>query len=295
MTLKSRIEQTLDEALIRAEGRAPGAPGGANPRLIAALRHAVFPGGGRLRPRLCLAVHEACGRPAPKLAESAAAAIEFLHCASLVHDDLPCFDDAELRRGRPSVHAKFGAPLGVLAGDALIVLAFQILSRDGAGAPERLVPLIRVISSAVGMPHGIVGGQALESEPAIALDSYHQAKTGILFAAATEAGAIAAGEDGAAWTALGARLGEAYQVADDLRDLVASEAEIGKPCGQDAACQRPNAAAAMGLDGAVARLKDLVAAAQAAIPPCPGAEDLQALITAETKRFLPKALATQAA
>src|SRR5262249_58610889 len=98
-------------------------------RLSAAMRGAVFPKGARVRPRLCHAVASACGDDEPRATEAAGAAIELLHCASLVHDDLPCFDDAALRRGRPSVHAAFGEPLAVLAGDALIVLAFQAMAR----------------------------------------------------------------------------------------------------------------------------------------------------------------------
>ena len=98
------------------------------PLLAAAMRHAVFPGGARIRPQLCLAVARACGDAHPALADAAAAAIELLHCASLVHDDLPCFDDAATRRGQPSVHAAYGERLAVLAGDALIVLAFQTLA-----------------------------------------------------------------------------------------------------------------------------------------------------------------------
>ena len=93
------------------------------------LRYAVFPGGARIRPRLCLAVAQACGEDQPAVTDAAAAAIELLHCASLVHDDLPCFDDAPLRRGKPSVHRAFGERLAVLAGDALIVLAFETLAR----------------------------------------------------------------------------------------------------------------------------------------------------------------------
>ena len=113
MDLSPRIEQALLAALASAE--APGCP----PRLAAAMRHAVFPGGARIRPKLCLAVAMACGDAHPRLADAAAAAIELLHCASLVHDDLPCFDNAAMRRGIPSVQAQFGDRLAVLAGEAL--------------------------------------------------------------------------------------------------------------------------------------------------------------------------------
>ena len=122
MDAVSRIERTLTAALDMAGG--PGGP----PLLAAAMRHAVFPRGARIRPRLCLAVAAACGDDDPAAANGAAAAIELLHCASLVHDDLPCFDNADTRRGRPSVHRAYGEPLAVLAGDALIVLAFQTIA-----------------------------------------------------------------------------------------------------------------------------------------------------------------------
>src|SRR5271168_4620792 len=119
MDAVARIERALNTAIERAEG--PGAP----PRLAAAMRHAVFPRGARIRPRLCLAVAAACGDDHPAVSDAAAAAIELLHCASLVHDDLPCFDDAATRRGRKTVHVAFGEELAVLAGDALIVAAFE--------------------------------------------------------------------------------------------------------------------------------------------------------------------------
>ena len=99
------------------------------------MRHAVLPGGARVRPQLCLSVAQACGDDLPEMSDAAAAAIELIHCASLVHDDLPCFDDADLRRGKPSVHRAYGEPLAVLAGDALIVMAFEALARAAQGEP----------------------------------------------------------------------------------------------------------------------------------------------------------------
>lgn len=144
MDAATRIEQALTVAVARAGG--PGCP----PRLAEAVRHAVFPRGARIRPRLTLAVAEACGGDDPGAADAAAAAIELLHCASLVHDDLPCFDDAATRRGKPSVHRAFGEPLAVLAGDALIVLAFQTLARGAVQAPDRLAALVMTLGQAVG-------------------------------------------------------------------------------------------------------------------------------------------------
>ena len=289
MTAKKRIEHALDAALHRAE--ADGAP----PRLAAAMRSALFPPGARLRPRLCLAVAAACGEDQPALTDAAAAAIEMLHGASLVHDDLPCFDDAPLRRGKPSIHVAFGEPLAVLAGDALIVLAFETIARAGAAAPDRLATLLTSVSGAVGMPAGIVAGQAWESEPATPLADYERAKTGALFAGASMAGAAAAGVDPAPWRALGERLGEAYQVVDDIRDVTSRPDEVGKPTGRDETLGRPNAANQLGLDGALRRLDTLLAGTIASIPACRGAADLEALLRAEAVRFLPEKVVKRAA
>jgi geranylgeranyl diphosphate synthase, type II len=285
----NRIEQALDEALSRAE--ASGAP----PRLGMALRHAVFPGGARIRPRLCLAVAHACGIEDAGPATAAAASIELLHCASLVHDDLPCFDDAAIRRGKPSVHRAFGEPLAVLAGDALIVLAFETLARETACPPLRLAGLVLSVGRAVGMPLGIVAGQAWECEPKADLRAYHRAKTGALFAASTVCGAVAAGHDADPWRDLGERLGEAFQVADDLRDAAGNAEDLGKPVGRDAALDRMSAARELGIDGALMRLDDLVDEAIASIPRCPGAAELRTLIRLEAQRFLPKELVRVAA
>jgi geranylgeranyl diphosphate synthase, type II len=212
----------------------------------------------------------ACGDDRPGLSDAAAAAIEFLHCASLVHDDLPCFDNAALRRGKPSVHCAFGEPLAVLTGDTLIVLAFETLARAAAGAPERLGPLVSIVGRGVGAPGGLCAGQAWESEPVAPLREYHRAKTGALFIAATAAGAAAAGADPAPWRDLGDRLGEAYQVADDLKDALAEAAAIGKPTGVDTVLARPNAVADLGVGGALARLKQLIGEALKAFPTAPG-------------------------
>lgn len=285
----TRIESALADAVLLAE--AVGAP----PRLAAAMRHAVFPRGARVRPRLVLAVAASCGDDRPALSGAAAAAVELLHCASLVHDDMPCFDDAETRRGRPSVHRAFGEPLALLAGDALIVLAFQALARAATTAPERLPAVMMAVGDGVGVPFGIVAGQAWECEPRADLSEYQRQKTGALFAAAAMAGAAAAGREAEPWRALGEQLGEAYQVADDLRDAVSDEAEIGKPVGRDAALGRPSAVRSFGVDGAVARLRDLTAGAVAAIPCCPGQEALGALILGEMQRLLPRKLAQKAA
>jgi geranylgeranyl diphosphate synthase type II len=285
----TRIERSLGQALGLA--KEPDSP----PLLCAAMRYAVFPGGARIRPRLCLAVARACGEDKPDLSATMAAAIELMHCASLVHDDLPCFDDAATRRGRASVHKAFGEQIAVLAGDALIVLAFQALARSAQSAPLRLGALIGILARAVGAPRGIIAGQAWECEAQISLSHYQRAKTGALFAAATAAGACAAGYESGAWHLLGERIGEAYQIADDIRDVVSSEHEVGKPTGRDQALGRPNAVHRLGIGSAVERLEDLVRSAIDAIPECPGAHDLRAHILAEASRLLPREMARPAA
>jgi len=289
MQIADRIEQALAQAIASAQGA------GAPPLLASALHYAVFPSGHRIRPQLCLAVAMACGDADPAAADAAAASIELLHCASLVHDDLPCFDDANMRRGKASVHVQYGEPLAVLTGDALIVQAFEILAQGAAKSPQRLASLLTIIAQSVGSPNGIVAGQAWECEAAVSLSDYQRAKTGALFVAATAAGAAAAGQDPAIWRTLGAKLGEAYQVADDLRDVLCNAAELGKPIGQDAARKRPNAAAQLGVGGAKARLEELMKAALDSIPDCPGQAQLRKLIKAQTSAFFPKELALVAA
>jgi geranylgeranyl diphosphate synthase type II len=285
----ARIEGTLEAAVARTV--ADNGP----PLLSAAIRHAVFPGGARVRPRLTLAVAQACGGDDPVLADAAAGAVEMLHCASLVHDDLPCFDDAQTRRGRPSVHSVYGAPLALLAGDALIVMAFEALARGAVASPQRLIKLLSTITRGVGAPFGIVAGQAWESEPNPPPEQYRCAKTGALFVAATMAGALASGGDPMPWRALGHRLGEAYQVADDLLDAVSSAEECDKPVGRDAALGRPNAIAELGIPGAVRRLESLIADAMNSIPPCPGEEELRELVHTQALRLAPKRLVRSAA
>jgi len=280
----TRIEQALATAISSAES--PDCP----PKLAGAIRHAVFPGGARIRPQLCLAVAQACGDDDPPLAEAAASAIELLHCASLVHDDLPCFDDSPMRRGRASVHYAYGESLAVLAGDSLIVLAFQTLAAKASSSPQRLAPLMATVAAGVGMPFGIVAGQAWECEPRVSLADYQRAKTGALFAAATMAGAQAAGADAAQWRALGEWLGEAYQAADDIRDVVGDPRVIGKPIGRDIALLRPSAARALGLEGAIAHFDQLVGCAIAAVPECLGADALRQLVRMEAERLVPKSM-----
>jgi len=285
MPISDRIETAIGAVLTRASGG--DAPG----RLAGALGHAVTPGGARIRPTILLSVARACGEDRPGLSDAAAAALEFIHCASLVHDDLPCFDDADLRRGKPSVHRAYSEPLAVLAGDSLIVLAFDTLARAGEeqeADAARALRLTRLLSRQTGMPHGICAGQGWESEADIDLAAYHRAKTGALFVAATQMGAAAAGHEPEPWRDLGALIGEAFQVADDLRDALLDEGSLGKPVGQDDLHGRPNAVTELGVEGAMARLNDILAGAIASIPSCPGEAALAAMVRAQAERIVPK-------
>ena len=281
MAFSNRIEAAISGAI--SKGQTAPSPG----KLASALHYAVTPGGARIRPTILLSVAAACGDDTPKLADAAAAALELIHCASLVHDDLPCFDDADTRRGKPSAHRAFGEPLAVLTGDSLIVMAFSVLTEASDLNPDRAVKLMKVIAERTGMPNGICAGQGWESEDQIDLRAYHRAKTGALFIAATQMGAIAAGQDGAQWDELGARIGEAFQVADDLRDALYDEAALGKPVGQDDLHGRPNAVTELGVDGAVARMRDILSGAIASIPRCPGEAMLAKMVNAQAEMLTP--------
>lgn len=279
------MEQRIEAALSRAIGHAQTPP--APTKLSEVLEYAVFPGGARVRAKLALAVAKACGDSCPGLADAALAAVELMHCASLVHDDLPCFDDADQRRGKPSVHAAYGEALAVLAGDALIVLAFEELTRASAAEPGRALSLVATLARATGMPHGICAGQGWENESCVDLSAYHRSKTGSLFVAATSMGAVAAGHDPGSWIELGMRIGEAFQVADDLRDALLDEKALGKPVGQDAVHGRPNAVSELGVAGASRRLQDILGGAIASIPACPGEALLAEIVRAQAERLTP--------
>ncbi len=275
-----RINTALTAA-IRA-----GQAGIAPQKLAQTLEYAVTPGGARIRPTILISVARACGEDQPALTDAAAVALELIHCASLVHDDLPMFDDADMRRGKPTMHRAFSEPLALLSGDSLIVMAFQVLARVTA-TPDRALGLISILGDRTGMPGGICAGQGWESEAEIDLSAYHQAKTGALFIAATQMGALAAGQDPEPWEELGARIGEAFQVADDLRDALCSADELGKPVGQDDLHGRPNAVQSLGLKGAVTRLDNILAGAIASIPSCPGEAGLAQMVRAYADRMVP--------
>jgi geranylgeranyl diphosphate synthase type II len=284
MSLITRAEHALSTHFEQAAG--VGGP----PRLLAAMRHAVFSGGARIRPQLCMAVAIACGDEAPELTNAAAVSLELMHCASLVHDDMPAFDNADTRRGRPTVHKAFSEPLALLTGDALIVMAYRVMLQGAGPHPERLAALMDNLTLGVGLPHGIVAGQAWECETSADLGQYQRAKTGALFVSATCAGALSCGQRPEPWAPLGAYLGEAYQVADDIRDVIADAASLGKPVGQDALHARPSSAQALGLDGAIAHFDHLIEQAASSIPACSCRDMLRQLVQLEAERLVPKAL-----
>lgn len=283
ITPHDRLETALKSCFDVASSRPP-----CPPRLAEAMRYAVWPGGGRVRPLLCIQVAMACGDRWPRVADAAAVAVELIHCASLVHDDLPCFDDADLRRGRPTVHRVYGQSTAVLVGDALIVMAFEVLANAGAEVPHRLPGLITALSGGVGAPRGIIAGQAWESEPDPDLAEYHRAKTGALFESAALLGALAGGGDAAAWAEVGSRIGEAYQIADDLADALG--ADTGKTSGQDRRHQRPSAVTALGVGGAIDALWGRIEAAEAAMPPCRDGESLRQFLRKLASRLAPAGL-----
>jgi len=229
--------------------------------LHAAMRHLVLPGGKRLRPGLAFAAAEALGAPAERVLP-VATAVELVHCYSLIHDDLPCMDDDDERRGRPTVHVAYGEAIAVLAGDALQALAFEILAAAGEEHdPARVVAALRALAEAAGSRQ-LVGGQADDlafdagRADAAAVESVHRRKTGGLFAAALVGSGYLAGADAAALCRLAAfatRIGVAFQIADDLLDREA-----------DAGC---SLVARIGAAAARARADALLAEALEAVEP----------------------------
>jgi geranylgeranyl diphosphate synthase type II len=261
------------------------------PKLAEALAYAVFPGGGRVRPLLCLEVARACG-VAGDLAYAAACSVELLHCASLVHDDLPCFDGASTRRGRPSVHRAYGEAMAVLVGDGLMVQAFSSLARQCALRPELGVAPVVHLLAAAGPRGGLVAGQAWELEQRVDLPAYHRAKTASLFETAAALGALVNGVSPGPFVRFGRAFGMAYQLADDVADVLGEAASLGKPTGRDRDLGRPTAVReGTSAAEALERLARAGAAAAAAVPDGPGAGDLrrftEAVFEALRARCLP--------
>ncbi len=256
-------------------------------RLHGAMHDAVFPGGRRARPLLCRLVADSYGGGDDEMVGRLAAAIELVHCASLVQDDLPCFDDAKTRRGQPACHVVYGQATAILVGDALLTLAFETL----ANAPVRRAPvafrLIGLLTAAAGSSHGVIGGQALELEPhAVELEIYHRHKTAALFRAAAAGSAIIcrAESDVPRWSRIGELIGCALQLRDDIDDVGAHAVDIGKPVGRDAALGRPNAALQVGLDGCQQRRVDVIAAVRELLgPPTAETEALHRLVEEVTR------------
>jgi len=267
------------------------------PKLVQAIDYALFPGGARVRPRLVLAVSEACAPGDTGIhsaANASAAAVEMMHCASLIQDDLQCFDDADLRRGKKALHKKWGAGHAILTADALIVGCFQLLA-DITIDPVTSAALIRKLVKHTGSCGGITAGQAWEAEESVDLNAYHASKTGSLFAAATELGAISAGARAEDWSRLGQLIGSAYQIADDIRDTLGSSEEMGKHIGKDVELQRPNVVVEFGIDDAVARLKCLVEEVIESVPDCPDRLNFTDIVQQEARRFIPKEVGRYAA
>jgi len=270
--LAMRIEQALEGAVSRAEEGCP-------PLLARAIRYAVFPGGARLRPSFCLTVALANGDPRSNVTDLAATALELVHCASLVHDDLPCFDDADLRRGVPSVHKVFGEAMAVLVGDALIVHAFETLAL--ASEPE----LVRILARATGPAGGMIAGQGWESEPSPRLDVYHRAKTASLFEAAASMGAVAADCAPESWRPFGERVGCAYQAADDLVDALKSSFASGKTTRRDREKGRPNIVDTLGVESARRCVRMYLARASEETPLCVRSGVLRSWLDTLAKRM----------
>ncbi len=245
-----RVEQALSDWV---DASAPAGLG-------EAMRYAVLDGGKRLRPLLVLATAEAVGAPDSAAALRAACAIELIHAYSLVHDDMPCMDNDVLRRGKPTVHVQFGEAQALLAGDALQALAFELLTpQDGsvpAGVQAACVGLLARASGYWGMAGGqaidlaSVGRQLSEEQ----LRQMHRLKTGALLLCSVQLGAACgASVSSAAQEALarfGQALGLAFQVVDDILDVTADSATLGKTAGKDAAADKPTYVALMGLQAA---------------------------------------------
>jgi geranylgeranyl diphosphate synthase, type II len=220
-----------------------------------AMRYSLLSGGKRLRPLLCCAASEACGGTA-RAALPAAVAVEMIHAYSLIHDDLPCMDDDDLRRGKPTSHKMFGEGIAVLAGDALLTEAFAVLATAQPRARYTVSDLVSGLARAAGS-RGLIAGQVADleaegrkpSEPALYF--IHAAKTGLLLRASLQLGAMCAGATKAQLAALdrfGFALGLAFQIQDDILDATQSAKKLGKSAGKDAAAGKMTFPALFGLE-----------------------------------------------
>ena len=232
------------------------------PNLVEAMRYMALGGGKRLRPAIVCGTCVALGG-SMEAALDPAAAVEYLHTYSLIHDDLPAMDDDDLRRGRPSCHAAFDEPTAILAGDAIQALAFEVLAGAGRVPPATRVRMIQLLASAVGW-EGMVGGQALdivatggEILPIDRIVQMHAAKTGALFRASVQLGGLAAEPNidesrFQALTAFGEAIGAAFQIVDDILDVTQSSETLGKSAGSDEEQGKNTVPAVVGLNRAQA-------------------------------------------
>ncbi|MBI3448298.1 MAG: polyprenyl synthetase family protein [Acidobacteria bacterium] len=264
--LRAAVDAALDRFLA-ADREIP-------PLILEAARYAVLGPGKRLRPILVLASGEAtAGRPEELM--PAACAVEMIHAFSLVHDDLPALDDDSLRRGRPTVHVRFDEATAILAGDALLNLAFEVLATAPAasGGEARRLRALAAVARAVGL-RGMIGGQVLDLEfegksaTREELERIHRLKTGCLITASCVAGGILSGADEGAIGALdryGRALGLAFQITDDILDVTGSAEEIGKSPGKDAAAAKTTFPSLFGLEASRRMAAEQVEAAVAAV------------------------------
>ncbi|MEM5421896.1 MULTISPECIES: polyprenyl synthetase family protein [Paraburkholderia] len=261
-----RVESALDHYLPAAD--VLPAP------LHDAMRYAVMGGGKRVRPLLCHAAGELTNAT-PQALDAAACALEMIHVYSLVHDDMPCMDDDDMRRGKPTVHVKYDEPTALLVGDALQSQAFVTLTSDVLGAQHQ-ASLVRELALASGSI-GMAGGQAIDlasvghSLTREQLETMHRLKTGALLRAAVRMGALAgetpSAENLAALDKYAAAVGLAFQVVDDILDVTADSATLGKTAGKDAKDGKPTYVSIIGLDASRALAQQLRADAHAALEP----------------------------
>lgn len=270
----AQVEQALD-GWVTADAPV-GLDHGAPAALVDAMRYSVLDGGKRLRPLLVLAAHEAvCGPDSNHVAAMrAACAVELIHAYSLVHDDMPCMDNDVLRRGKPTVHVQFGEASALLAGDALQALAFELLTPlDGSVAPATQARLCGLLARSAGSA-GMAGGQAIDLASVglplteRQLREMHELKTGALLQGSVLMGAHCGSPTAAALVALqeyGAAIGLAFQVVDDILDVTADSATLGKTAGKDADNDKPTYVSLMGLHASQAYAQTLLAQALAAL------------------------------
>jgi geranylgeranyl diphosphate synthase, type II len=272
----------VDAALERYLPKPPECP----PLVSEAMRYSVFAGGKRLRPVLVIAGAEAVGGTAEQVMPTACA-LEMIHTYSLVHDDLPAMDNDDFRRGVPTNHKVFGEAIAILAGDALLTLAFRLVAANArTAAPGAVQAVVADVADAAGHA-GMVAGQVedLEAEGrqvgADTLDYIHVHKTGALIRTSLRVGAVlcdATAEQVRALSVAGANLGLAFQIVDDILDVVASSAELGKTAGKDQIQQKATFPAIHGLEASRARARSLIEEAEQALTAFgPRAEPIRAL------------------